>query len=164
MFNITRVQVEILTARESGQPTTGAVFLGFGGREFRLTTGDPADFQGNTTRKFELGGPEANVANAARNDPTRPQLTTKDLNRPVYLRFEPRGGQPEWVLEYALVRAFGPSGERLDIWNTPALQDDTEPKTHKIWLGEDAGLIYYLTHASSAPGPTPPDPPEPRSV
>ncbi|WP_413098192.1 hypothetical protein [Streptomyces sp. Inha503] len=165
MYSITSIKAEVYTAAESAPTTTSLVFLGFGGREFRLDTASDGDFTGPVNTVFILGGPGANVLNPQRNDPTRPQITTRDLERPVYLRLGPAGAAPEWVLEYAKVTAYGPSNEPLATWNTPALRDNTEPKTRKIWLGDPYGLIYYLTRDAGSPTPTPtPEPPEPQSA
>src|SRR3712207_5596887 len=97
MAAITRIDVRIATANQSGAGTNGHVWVQVAGREFSLNS-SADDFEAGDNRTYILGH-GANILNAADNDPRRPQLDTADIDRfPVYLRFEP-GGASDWVLE-----------------------------------------------------------------
>jgi len=113
MAPISKIEVEIKTGDVANAGTDGHVYLGICGREFYLDRGNVNDFEKGHTDTFILGGNAANILNKGENDPRKPQLDTENLPNnvgvdgfPVYIRFEPRGGNPDWNLETVSVRVF----------------------------------------------------------
>ncbi len=98
---VRQVRVAIHTAAAESAQTNEALFLGLGGREFRLTTG-AEDLASGASVEFILGL-DANVLEATSNDPRAldppapdAALTLLDVDTyPAYLR---KGGTAEWIL------------------------------------------------------------------
>jgi hypothetical protein len=132
MADITKIVAEIRTGNFAHAGADGWVYLGIGGREFRLGRPGIDDFEQNTNRSYVLGS-GANVEDAALNDPRVPQLDTSDLERyPVYIRFEPGAGG-DWNFDGAEV-TITPGGAQyarmLALGN--------------LWLGQKMGKFCYL--------------------
>ncbi|WP_151484368.1 hypothetical protein [Streptomyces albicerus] len=138
--------MQVVTADADSADTRGRVFLGLGGREFRLAK-DGGEFDRGVTTTFKLGA-SSNVAHSAANDPRAPQLDLADLTRyPVYVRLEEAGSEPQWLLE------------RITLTVNPGTATATEfdnlhlaglEAGHKIWLGADQGTILHLAWVRSA--------------
>ncbi|MER7623852.1 hypothetical protein [Streptomyces sp. NPDC126503] len=151
MPEISRIRVDVQTASETPAKTTSRIYLGFGGREFRLRTqSSPGnDFAPGARQDFYLGA-DPNVAQPERNDPREPRLPATALDGEVYLRLHPAGDHRDWVIERARVHVFS-GAQELAVYDTPALRDANSPLKHKIWLGDDSGHIYHLER-QGAPG------------
>src|SRR3954451_15060131 len=99
MPQVTGILCQVITGNVDGGGTDGRVYLGLGGREFRLDSG-ANDFGRGSWREFVMGlGPvqpeppstQVRVLNSEQNDP-RVGLPIRRLDTPVYIRFEPVGG------------------------------------------------------------------------
>lgn len=115
--------------------TLGAVFLGLGGREFRLNRMGTNDFVRNGTSEFMLGDashPYA-VRNPDANDPKAPvPLDTTTIGQfPKYLRLA--GANAHWeVMEASIVINGGGAPMRI------------LPAGMHLLLGPDAGEYVYF--------------------
>ena len=98
MTAITTIEVSITTGNNG---TLGAVYLGIGGREFRLNRLGQNDFMKNNVSQFMLGdGSHAfSVVNPDANDPKKGlPLDSADLDLyPIYLRLA--GANAHWQVE-----------------------------------------------------------------
>jgi hypothetical protein len=102
MANIIRIDVHVTTGTAGGAGTDGEVYIGIAGREFYIDIAYD-DFEQGSDRIYILGD-GANIRYEDYNDPCNPQLDTADVDRfPVYLRFEPRGDDANWNLDYIKV-------------------------------------------------------------
>lgn len=136
MTAITKIEVKITTG-DNG--TLGHVFLGLGGREFRLNRLGKNDFQRNDVSQFVLGDPSHpfSVANPDDNDPKQPfPLDTADLVKyPIYLRLA--GANLHWRVEGGTITVHtGPNSYVLDML----------PGPKNILLGPDSGETLFITH------------------
>jgi hypothetical protein len=137
MTMIARIDVQIMTGNRPGAGAEGAVYLGIGGREFRLATAAD-DFAQNSRRIFVLGE-EANLHNATDNDPRAPYpLRTEELpNFPVYIRFAPKDQDDRWNLEAVTVSVNPERGAAERDY-------DALHGAEHLWLGSSSGLYCYL--------------------
>ncbi|MCX4242168.1 hypothetical protein [Paraliomyxa miuraensis] len=135
MTAITTIHVKIATGNNG---TMGAVYLGLGGREFRLNRIGHNDFQRNSISQFVLG--DASHAYAVShpddNDPTSPMpLDTIDLARfPVYIRLAGANGHWEIVGGVVDVHA-GPTMHTFDLMERASM----------VLLGPDSGEYLVLS-------------------
>src|SRR6185436_1829906 len=104
MTNITKIEVVIDTGSDG---TNGRVYLGVGGREFRLDNSGN-DFAANTSAQTFILGYGASILNAVDNDPRSPYpLVTEILDKyPKYIRFEPENDDDIWNLAFVKVSIF----------------------------------------------------------
>ena len=147
MAKVTGVFCQIITGDVDGAGTDGRVYLGIGGREFRLDSRED-DYERGSWREYILGTapletlalspPQIRVRNWEDNDPTlRLPLDTNNLPRsPVYIRFEPLGSYDKWNLFFAATRVYA---DQFFVGYAPP--DDF----HDLWLGEAMGKVLYLT-------------------
>jgi hypothetical protein len=136
MSKINTITVRASTGNREHAGTDGRVYLGIGGREFRLAT-TSNEFRTNSTDTFILGD-AYNVENPGRNDPREPEIMTEDLNKfPVYIRFEPCGDHPDWNIEELTV-TVEPGSIRYRA---------LEGSGQNLWLGERYGKFCYLKRA-----------------
>jgi hypothetical protein len=147
LAKITGILCQVITGNRSNAGTDGSVYLGLGGREFRLDS-SADDYERGSWREYVLGQgpiepnlppPQVRVLHRDENDPRlRLPLDTDHLNRtPVYIRFEPNTADDTWNLAFAtalvyvqqqfLVAFLPPSG------------------FEHLWLGKTTGKILYLT-------------------
>lgn len=148
MAHITGILCQVITGNVDGAGTDGRVYLGLGGREFRLdSTAD--DFERGSWREYVLGrgpvepnlpSPQVRVNNRDENDPrTHFPLDTANLNRsPVYIRFEPEGSGPNWNLAFAAALVYTGEGQFFAAFIPP-------PEFQDLWLGDPYGKVLYLT-------------------
>lgn len=149
MAQVTGILCQIITGNVSGAGTDGQVFLGLGGREFRLDSSQD-DYERGSWREYILGRaplepnlppPQIRVSNGARNDPRQgfPIDTTRLTPRtPVYIRFEPSGNSPDWNLKSAVVLVYTGEGQFVVAYMSPQSFDN-------LWMGDRYGKILYLT-------------------
>jgi serine protease len=135
--NISNINVKIKTGNMNRAGTNGRVYLGIGGREFRL------DQPGN---QFEQGdadnfiiGAGSNIENASINDlPTSAKIESPIIRHldillfPKYIRFDPNDSDDNWNVEKVEV-------EVVDIARTYR-----GPRDGNIWLGSRSGLYIQL--------------------
>jgi hypothetical protein len=134
MADIETVSVLINTRDVSRGGTDGNVFLGLGGREFRLDTSSD-DFEAGSSRTYVLGD-GGNVNNKDVNDPRKPQLREESLDLfPVYIRFQPTGGTDNWNVERV--------GVTIGSSTFPAYEASLE-RQGGLWLGIRSGLVLHL--------------------
>src|SRR5689334_9844294 len=92
MTDVTSIAVDLVTGRGSGASSDGSVYLGLGGREFRLARSDIDDYQGGAD-KYILGEGSNKIENAETSDPRQQYIEVESLRRlPVYIRFAPYRG------------------------------------------------------------------------
>ncbi len=147
MSRISGILCQIITGNVDGAGTDGRVYLGLGGREFRLdSTAD--DYEKHSWREYILGAapnepdltvPQMRVKNADRNDPRQGlPLGSDNLNRtPTYLRFEPQGAGDDWDLAFAAALVYGE--QFITAYTLPA-------DFRNLWLGRASGSVVYLTN------------------
>ncbi|WP_144083271.1 hypothetical protein [Rhizobium leguminosarum] len=147
MATVTGILCQMITGNVDGAGTDGRVYLGLGGREFRLDSGAD-DYERGSWREYILGRgpvepnlppPQVRVNNPNRNDPrTGLRVDTSKLGHsPVYIRFENEGGSPDWNLKSAIVLVYTADGFAV-AYLPPAGFDN-------LWMGHGYGKILYLT-------------------
>lgn len=134
MAAITTIEVSITTGNNG---TLGAVYLGIGGREFRLNRLGQNDFMRNNVSQFVLGdGSHAfSVVNPDANDPKRGvPLDGTDLDLfPIYLRLA--GANAHWQVAAGTIKVHaGAASMSLRI-----LQPGTD-----LLLGPDCGEFLFV--------------------
>lgn len=142
MANITRIDVQLITANESPTGVSGWVYVNVAGREFSLDT-PRNDFEPGDNYTY-IFGDGANVNEAERNDPRVPQLDTDDLDRyPVYLRYDaPENKVDEiWCLERVTIKV-NPASSIPAQFDNPRLAGGAA--NQKIWLGRKYGKVVNL--------------------
>jgi len=139
MAAITRLDVRVITGNRPSAGTDGDIFVAVAGREFCLDSAVD-DFERGADRTYILGvgaGAGSTINNPAYNDPRSPfALDTVDLDRfPMWIRFEPAGGSPNWDLEEVTVTVNpGPS----------QVQYRALGGGNHLWLGQDFGKYCFL--------------------
>jgi len=155
MANITGILCQILTSNVSGAGTDGNVYLGIGGREFRLDS-SADDYEKNSFREYILGraplepnlpAPQVRVNNKENNDPRNGyQLDTSNLNKfPVYIRFEPVNSDDNWNLRFTAVLVYTGASQ----FNTAYTVSE---EFENLWLGKSFGKIVYLIELDTERG------------
>lgn len=163
MATITGLLCGILTAGIPGAGTDGRVYLGIGGREFRLASTAP-DFEPGSGLIYILGKspdepnpppPQIRVLNGERNDPFLGMVTDAGgrtvpgppqlFRSPVYIRFEPLGDAPDddWALIRQFVNVYTGQGQFLIAFHRVNFE--------LLWLGNRYGKILFLTETSNEP-------------
>jgi len=146
MANVTRITCIINTHADagSGAGTDAAVFLGMGGREFRLDVQGP-DFERDAVGDQYTLGDGANIRRPQENDPRQPSVlkTTTLDGFPVYFRYAPQDSSDHWRLGGAVVFVY-----RGDEQLANAYVADV-PAESGIVLGRNAGEILHLRKVSS---------------
>jgi hypothetical protein len=148
MAKITGILCQIITGRIDGAGTDGSVYLGLGGREFRLDS-SADDYERGSWREYILGRgpvepnlppPQIRVQNKEKNDPrTLFPLDTTNLNlSPVYIRFEPEGSSPDWNLRSVFILVYTGNGQFFRAYHPPEEFDN-------LWMSKFSGKILYLT-------------------
>jgi hypothetical protein len=147
MAHVTGILCQIITGDVDNAGTDGRVYLGLGGREFRLDS-KADDYERGSWRVYVLGQgpvdplppPQTHVTDPVLNDPRKGfPLDTVNLTRsPVYVRFEPAGNSPNWNLAFAAALVYAP---QFVVAYTPPADFDN------LWLGDPAGKVLYLTDA-----------------
>jgi hypothetical protein len=146
-MHVGKITATIKTANVEGAATNGLVYLGLGGREFRLNK------QGN---QFKKGATDVFIIGDGRNiDNPRSgndlpffgestinapniEYTTLDLY-PKYIRFEPKSDDDDWNLESASVVA------QLYIFDVPQPEISTFlDLPGNIWFGVGTGKVVHL--------------------
>ena len=155
LANITGILCQILTSNVSGAGTDGNVYLGIGGREFRLDS-SADDYEKNSFREYILGraplepnlpAPQVRVNNKENNDPRNGyQLDTSNLNKfPVYIRFEPVNSDDNWNLRFTAVLVYTGASQ----FNTAYTVSE---EFENLWLGKSFGKIVYLIELDTERG------------
>ncbi len=146
MATVTRILCQVLTQNVSGAGTDGSVFLGFGGREFRLdTTRD--DFERGAAFEYIMGD-GANINSSGDNDPrTAYMLDTTTLDDfPVYVRFEPETSGDRWKVHFVAALAFrGSPVVFAGAWASPLEQQG-------LLMGASSGKVIHLIKILGEPG------------
>jgi subtilisin family serine protease len=148
--SVDKIVVTIQTGNKSGASTNGKVYLGIGGREFRLNKSGN-QFQQNKEDEFIIGvgsnvlKPEKNELpqnSSFSNDSPKIPFSTIGIY-PMYIRFEPSGNSDKWNVDRVHVNVKSNTGLppagldfHADILN--GLNDDN------VWLSEDSGLFIGL--------------------
>jgi hypothetical protein len=140
MAAITRIAARVRTGNRNNAGTNGHVYLGIGGREFYLDSSEE-DFRPNDNPTYVLGDAMPGgtpVRNAARNDPRVDYvLVSENLDKfPVYIRFDPAGGSPDWNLESVAVTVYS-QATTLAIYTILG-------GSNNLWLGTKIGKYCYL--------------------
>jgi hypothetical protein len=146
MAKVTGILCQIITGDVDGAGTDGRVYLGIGGREFRVDSRED-DYERGSWREYILGTvpletnpspQQIRVRNWENNDPTlRFPLDTDNLPRtPVYIRFEPQGAGDNWNLFFAAALVYA---DRFFVGYSPP-EDFND-----LWLGQAMGKVLHLT-------------------
>ena len=149
MADVERIILEIVTASEPGSEPDGAVFLGIGGREFRIKSASE-DFKATGQPEWFILGPHTPEQSLEKplhpaiehfNNPIRHySLTEKDVSEfPLYIRFVPTSGDDNWQI--ARVRAEVPGS--ADPFHYETFENLTGEEA-TLWLGDRSGNILYL--------------------
>ena len=148
MAQVTGILCQVITGDVENAGTDGRVYLGLGGREFRLDS-SADDYERGSWREYILGRgpvepnlpqPQVRVLNKGLNDPRKgfPLDTVNLTKSPVYLRFEPEGSSPDWNLKFTAVLVY--AGAFVAAFTAPVALDN-------LWLGDSIGKILYLTES-----------------
>ena len=138
MVEIKQIIVKIKTGDVSAAGTEGKIYLGIGGREFRVDK--PGNqFQRNNLDTFTIGlgsdieNPEFNdlPSSANNNLPTVRHLEI--ITYPKYIRFSPNNDNDNWNVQHVQV-------EVSDIGKTYQ-----GPRDGNMWLGTRSGLTIGLS-------------------
>lgn len=148
------ITVNVRTANFPGADGRGRLFLGIGGREFRLALPEsPDSFGADSLKTFVLGqsDPEiptsqGNVMNPEFNDPrTHYNMNEDDVDRfPKYLRFEPSAPASSvgglWALAYSglLVRLTDDRILRYEALRNP------QGGANFLWIGDLTSSYVYF--------------------
>jgi hypothetical protein len=147
MVHVGQITATIKTGDVTNAPTSGRVYLGIGGREFRLNK--PGDqFKRGATNEFIIGdGGNVNNPRSANDLPfvdegtvNTPALPYDDLGLyPTYIRLEPKEEDDDWNVESVNViakkyQAETPTGDSTTF-------TDLEGNT---WLGDPFGKLLAL--------------------
>lgn len=128
--------------------TDSRIFLGIGGREFRLDSSED-DYEAGSERTYILGdeskasSPWSNSIHVEKKEWNDPrvgvplQIDDININRyPVYIRFEPRAFGDDWNIALVFVQVYNEDKQSVDIF----FRDIPEG----MWLGPSSGNILYL--------------------
>ncbi len=146
MAYVTGILCQVITGKQSGAGTDGRVYLGFGGREFRLDSSND-DYERGSCREYILGQgpnepvlppPEIRVERKEWNDPTEGMpIEVADIIRlPKYLRFEPVGDGDNWNVSFAAALAYTP--QFAVAYYAPA-------DFQSLWMGNSSGKVLHMT-------------------
>jgi hypothetical protein len=157
MTHVDKIVVDILTRNVTNAGTNGEVYLGYGGREFRLNQpgdqfkkGDSDHFVigvGSNTEKPDINDLPIAAATNDKSPKINETIVTTAFNPfPVYIRLDPKDDKDnDWNLETARVSAVAGFGS-----GTGPTKTYTFPKPGAvhlegtIWLGRESGLILFL--------------------
>ena len=145
MGNIRKATVRVVTGDLERAGTTGEVYLGLAGMEFKLNSTGPGDYRRGSDRTYVLGegfsvyptDDEAAVEDYSFAEGNDPRITTMERasRHPVYVRLHPTGEAPNWLPRRVDVRVEG-------IDNPPQQYHwESEPGR---WLGCEYGLTVHL--------------------
>lgn len=139
---VRRIVVDITTSYATGAGTKADVYLGAGGREFRLRV-DKSDFDRGGELSYQLGE-DANVRDPDRNDPrTGLPLTVTDIvSHPVYIRMVPKNERDDWNVENVKVRVLH------DIDRRAVRYTALDGPSHNVWLGLQSGTTLHLKRSA----------------
>ena len=146
MPQVTGILCQVITGKQSGAGTDGRVYLGLGGREFRLDSSQD-DYERGSWREYILGQgpndppsppPEIQVQKSEWNDPREGMVieVSDVVKLPKYIRFEPKGGDDNWNLAFAAALAYAP--QFAAAYFAPA-------DFQSLWMGDSSGKILHLT-------------------
>jgi hypothetical protein len=145
---VTGILCQIITGDVADAGTDGNVYLGIGGREFRLDS-RADDYERGSYRIYVLGlqpeypdlpEPKVEVNNKAKNDPeSYLPISTENLGlSPVYIRFEPESSGDNWNVTCAAAWVFTHIYD-FAVGYTPPVDFDN------LWMGQAMGKVLYLT-------------------
>ena len=134
---ITQVKIAIKTGNINGASTNGKIYLGIGGREFRLDK--PGDqFQRNSLDTFTIGigsdleNPDFNNLPITVNNNSPIIRHLEIISYPKYLRFDPNDDSDNWNVQNVEV-------DVVDIGKTYK-----GPRDGNLWQGTRSGLTISL--------------------
>jgi hypothetical protein len=146
MSHVGRISVRIVTGDINGASTNGKVYLGIGGREFRLDKlGD--QFQRGDIDTFIIGDGsniESNDFNTLPDNGNNnsPRIEFENLtNYPAYIRFEPQDNDDNWNIEDVNVQIIQYNDDPVSSTSNKKIFVDLEGN---IWLGKRSGLFLHL--------------------
>ena len=139
MVEITQINLIVKTGNVLGAGTNGKIYLGIGGREFKLDKpgnqfekGDSDTFTIGTGSNIENPN-EVNSLPTPSGNTNSPSIEDMDIEfNPKYIRFDPRDNDDNWNVENVQV-------EVVDIGRTYR-----GPRDGNIWLGFRFGLFLGL--------------------
>ena len=165
MAMITKIKVKLYTLDYRGAGSDSLVYLGIGGREFRIESKGVDEYERATIRTYVLRTPaerdwvpdneglelgERPVRYPTHNDPSKDYPLNSDLLDlyPVYLRYQPRivGGIEDidtWILGESEIQILAEGDQIVRTYKGL-------PERNGLWLGLKYGLYYY--YASPKPG------------
>jgi hypothetical protein len=139
-MEITQIVVKIKTGDISGAGTDGRVYLGIGGREFKLDKEGSNQFERHNLDIFTIGiGSDLENPSNVNSLPSpggninSPNIEDTDIEFNLkYIRFDPSNNDDNWNVENVQV-------EVVDIGRTYG-----GPRDGNIWLGSRSGLFLGL--------------------
>jgi len=146
MAQVTGILCQVITGKQSGAGTDGRIFLGLGGREFRLDSSRD-DYERGSWREYICGQapleptlppPQIRVEKKEWNDPREGMIieVSDVVKLPKYLRFEPKSGDDNWNLAFAAALVYAP--QFAAAYFAPA-------DFKSLWLGDSSGKVLHLT-------------------
>lgn len=160
MAILDKIEVKIVTRDVPNAGTDGEVYLGIGGREFRLNNlGN--QFKKGQTDNFTIGV-GSNINNSKINDLPQSAMANPDSpvidsgpsrnaayppHFPVYIRLDSKGDtKNDWNIEQVVVDA-NEGTQTPGTFVFPNTTNPPPPKVHpegSIWLGINSGEILFL--------------------
>jgi hypothetical protein len=138
MSAVRRIELRVITGDRPDAGTDGTVFLGLGGREFRVDSSDTSvnDFERASDRTY-IFGIGANVSRPTENDPRSPwQIDSQDIGRcPRYIRLESGDGGDWNVAQVDVLISLADGGS--------ATLQRLGGSAH-LWLGWKRGRYLYF--------------------
>jgi hypothetical protein len=139
MVEITQINIIVKTGNVPGAGTDGKIYLGIGGREFKLDKpgnqfekGDSDTFTIGTGSNIENSN-EINSLPSPGGNTNSPNIEDIDIElNSKYIRFDPSDNDDNWNVENVQV-------EVVDIGRTYR-----GPRDGNIWLGSRSGLFLGL--------------------
>jgi hypothetical protein len=156
MTHVDKINVDVTTRNVTNAGTNGEVYLGYGGREFRLD--QPGDqFKKGANDHFTIGVgsdiEDKNINDLPLNPSTSPDSPKINENIvlgtnpfPVYIRLDPKDDDDnDWNVETVQVAAVAGGG--IGTGTTKTYVFPKAGGTHlagTIWLGRRSGLTLFL--------------------
>jgi hypothetical protein len=138
---IQSIRLTIQTGRNTNAGTDGWVYLGFGGREFRVASDDFENFEKGRNDTYRFGD-DGNVRDPDVNDPRVQTINIGGIRHyPTYIRFQPLHSDDQND-NWHLLSAFVKVDSFADRWKLATVE------SRGIWLGLKSGLIAYLEQQS----------------
>ncbi len=159
MTHVDKIVVDVKTRDAPNAGTDGEVYLGIGGREFRLDQpgdqfkrGDPNQFiigVGSNIENPDIDGLPLDPGPSGNSPEINDDIVTATNPFPVYLRLDPKNDDDnDWNVQSVKVSAVAGGGTGSGPTRNFVFPKATGIHTEgTIWLGRKSGLTLFLEQA-----------------